>query len=85
MATTRTALGRRLRAWRLASGMRPEQVCVAADVSYPHLRAIEDSNRINPSLAVLERIARAYGRSLAELFADDDTPCAASTDRAGAR
>lgn len=82
---TRTALGRRLRTWRLASGMTPEQVCVAADISFPYLRAIEDTDRVHPSVAVLDRMTRVYGRTLAELFADDDESCAASGDRAGAR
>ncbi|MGH3162570.1 MAG: helix-turn-helix transcriptional regulator [Streptosporangiaceae bacterium] len=63
-----------LRAWRLGSGLTPEQVCVAAKVSYPYLRTLEDKGG-NPSAALLARLAEVYGRSLDELF---DTARAAS-------
>ena len=60
-----------LRTWRLDSGLTPEQVCVAASVSYPYLRQLED-NGGNPSSALLARIAAVYGRPLGELFTDGD-------------
>ena len=67
-----------LRAWRLESGMTPEQVCVLARVSYPYLRQIEDQGR-NPSAALLARLAEVYGRPLDELFTPDpgNTPAVA--------
>lgn len=67
-----------LRAWRLESGLRPELVCVRADVSYPYLRGIEDGIRPAPSLALLTRLADVYGRDVRELFTDD-------SERAGTR
>ena len=71
---------RPLRAWRLESGMTPELVCVRAEVSYPHLRALEDGAR-SPSIAVLTRIAAVYGRDVRELFTDSD----GDAELAGAR
>jgi transcriptional regulator with XRE-family HTH domain len=63
---------RKLREWRLASRLRPEEVCVRARLSASYLRAIEDGARVNPSAPLLARIAAVYGRSLDELFTDDD-------------
>jgi transcriptional regulator with XRE-family HTH domain len=63
---------RKLREWRLASGLRPEEVCARAGVSYSYLRGIEDGARVNPSARMLARIAAVYGRSLDELFTTDD-------------
>ena len=60
-----------LRAWRLESGMTPEQVCVAAPMSYPYLRALEDGRRTRPSIGLLTRLAEVYGRDVRELFTDD--------------
>jgi transcriptional regulator with XRE-family HTH domain len=68
---------RRLREWRLASDLTPEQVCVRAEVSYPHYRAVEDGTR-GPSVALLERLAAVFGRSAGELFTGSDA------ERAGA-
>ena len=39
-------------------------------VSYSHLRSIEDGTR-NPSVYVLTRIAAFYGKPIGELFTDD--------------
>ena len=60
-----------LRAWRLESGLKPELVCVRADVSYPYLRTLEDYGG-NPSAALLARLAEVYGRPLDELFTRDE-------------
>jgi transcriptional regulator with XRE-family HTH domain len=65
---------RLLRAWRDESGLRPEEVCARAQVSYGYLRAIESGSRANPSIAVLTRIAAVYDRSVAELI---DAPAGA--------
>jgi transcriptional regulator with XRE-family HTH domain len=55
--------------------MRPEQVCVLANVSYPHLRGIEDGVRKRPSLPLLTRLAAVYNRDLRDLFTEhDDAP-----------
>jgi transcriptional regulator with XRE-family HTH domain len=61
-------LGGILRTWRLESGIKPEQVCVDAGVSYPYLRAIEDGKRYSPSIALLARLAAVYGHDVSELF-----------------
>jgi transcriptional regulator with XRE-family HTH domain len=66
-----------LRAWRTDSGKTLEEVAFRAQVSYPHLRRLEDGDA-NPSAALLARIAAVYGRDIRELFTDDP-------DRAGAR
>ena len=66
-----------LRAWRLESGLTPEQVCVAAPISYPYLRTLEDRGG-NPSAAVLARLAEVYGRPIGELFAGETEPAGAS-------
>ena len=69
---------RRLRAWRLESGLTPEQVCVLAQVSYPYLRRIEDGYKASPSMELLTRLAAVYRRDVRELFTDDP-------ERAGTR
>jgi len=56
-----------LRAWRLDSGIRPEEVCYRAEISYTYLRQLEDKGG-NPSASVLARLAAVYGRDLGELF-----------------
>ena len=53
-----------LRAWRLQSGMKPEQVCVQADMSLLDLRALEAGAHRNPSVGLLTRLAAAYGRDV---------------------
>jgi transcriptional regulator with XRE-family HTH domain len=62
---------RRLRAWRLESGIRPEEVCYRAEISYTYLRRLEDGTSNNPSAMVLARIAAVYGRDVGELFTPD--------------
>jgi transcriptional regulator with XRE-family HTH domain len=60
-----------LRPWRLESGLKPERVCVEADISYPYLLQLEAYGG-NPSAAVLARLAAVYGHDLAELFTSDE-------------
>jgi transcriptional regulator with XRE-family HTH domain len=62
-----------LRPWRLESGLRPEDVCVAAKISYLYLLQLEAKGG-NPSAAVLARLAAAYGHDLGELFTADPDP-----------
>jgi transcriptional regulator with XRE-family HTH domain len=69
---------RKLREWRHASGLRPEEVCARAGLSYSYLRSIEDGNRVNPSAPMLARIAAVYGRDIGELFTDDTEPAGAA-------
>lgn len=62
--------------WRRASGLRPEEVCIRAGISYSYLRAIEYGQRSNPSALVLVRIAAVYGKTIGELF--DTEPAGAA-------
>lgn len=80
MGTTNAFNHRVLRRWRLASGIRMEQVCVLANVSYPYLRSMEDGRAYasHPSFALLTRLAAVYQRDIRELFTDD-------SETAGAR
>ena len=57
--------------WRLDADLSREQLCARAGVSYPYLTAIENGHR-TPSLAILVRLAAAYGRDLRELFTEPD-------------
>ena len=61
-----------MRAWRLESGLKLEEVCVAAPISYPYLRRLEDKGG-NPSAALLARLAAVYGHDLSELFTSEET------------
>lgn len=65
-----------LRAWRLSSGMRPEEVCYRAGISFPYLRQLEDGTARNPSTDVLTRLAAVYGRPVGDLFAGHNRPVA---------
>jgi transcriptional regulator with XRE-family HTH domain len=67
---TRQTFDRRLlRAWRLSSGLKPEQVCVKASISFPYLRHIESGFR-SPSADVLTRLAGVYGQDVRDLFGE---------------
>lgn len=58
----------RLREWRDISGLRIEEVCSRAQVSYPYLRALEAGARINPTIDTLTRIAAVYGHAASDLI-----------------
>lgn len=70
-----------LRAWRLESGIRPEEVCYRAGISFSYLRTLEDRGG-NPRAIVLATLAEIYGRNLGELYTLDPDP---EPDPAGAR
>lgn len=57
-------------AWHKESGKTLEEVAFRAEVSYPHLRRLQDLGG-NPSAALLIRIAAVYGRDPRELFTPD--------------
>lgn len=61
-----------LLAWRLESGMRPEEVCYRTPVSFSYLRAIENGHKTSPSIELLERLAALYGGDVRELFTAPD-------------
>ena len=64
-------LGARIRALRLASGLTLRRVAADAGVTESFLSQVE-RGVASPSIATVQRIARALGQSIAELFAADD-------------
>jgi transcriptional regulator with XRE-family HTH domain len=59
-----------LAAWHQKSGLRAEQVCVDAGVSYSYLGHLLAGRATRPTIGLLERLAAVYGRDIAELFTD---------------
>lgn len=64
-------LGGRIRALRLASGLTLRRVAADAGVTESFLSQVE-RGVASPSIATVQRIARALGQSIAELFAADE-------------
>ena len=64
-------LGARIRALRLASGLTLRRVAADSSVTESFLSQVERGVAA-PSIATVQRIARALGRSIAELFAADE-------------
>ena len=64
-------LGARIRALRLARGATLRQLAAQAGVTESFLSQVE-RGVASPSIASVQRIARALGQSIAELFAADD-------------
>ena len=64
-------LGARIRALRLARGSTLRQLAAQAGVTESFLSQVE-RGVASPSIASVQRIARALGRSIADLFATDD-------------
>jgi transcriptional regulator with XRE-family HTH domain len=64
-------LGARIRALRLARGETLRQLAAQAGVTESFLSQVE-RGVASPSIATVQRIARALGTSIAELFATDD-------------
>jgi len=60
-------LGRRIRGLRKSSNLTQEQLGERSRVSYKHLGAIERGEE-NPSLSVLQKIAKGLGVEISELF-----------------
>src|SRR4051794_7202703 len=73
-------LGARIRALRLARGQTLRQLASSAGVTESFLSQVE-RGVASPSIASVQRIARALGQSIAELFAADER--AGSVVRAG--
>ena len=65
-------LGARIRALRLARGATLRQLAAQAGVTESFLSQVE-RGVASPSIASVQRIARALGQSIAELFAADET------------
>lgn len=56
--------------WREAAGLSREQACVQFGISYPYLAALELGNQV-PSVALMIRLAKGYGRDPGELLRID--------------
>ncbi len=69
--TIEVDLGARIRALRLAGGLTLRRVAADASVTESFLSQVERGVAA-PSIATVQRIARALGRSIAELFAADE-------------
>ncbi len=64
----RRTLGRRLRTLRRQRGWSQDDLARRAGLSQPYIVQLEGAVRENPSLAVLQQLARALGVTLSELF-----------------
>ena len=60
-------LGRRIRGLRKSTNLTQEQLGERSRISYKHLGAIERGEE-NPSLSVLQKIAKGLGVEISELF-----------------
>ena len=74
-------LGRRIRRLRRARGRTLVELAEAAGLSHPFLSQLE-RGLARPSMASLERIARALGTSQLELFAGAEEPAVGGADPA---
>lgn len=64
---TAELLGRRIRALRKSSNLTQERLGERSMISYKHLGAIERGEE-NPSVSVLQKIAKGLGVEISELF-----------------
>ncbi len=62
------SIGRRIREARLARGLTQEALARKAGISRIYVLKLEAGERKAPSLAVLERVARAVGLKLVDLL-----------------
>lgn len=69
MENDRTAefLGRRIRALRKSKGFTQEELGAECEINYKYLGAIERGEE-NPSLSILQKIAKGLGVEILELF-----------------
>lgn len=56
--------------WRTEAGLKHEQACAAAGISFSYLYHLEKHGG-NPSGAILVRLASVYGHDISELFDPD--------------
>lgn len=68
----RKLVGRNVRALRVAAGLSQEELGFAADLDRTYVSGLERGLR-NPTLRVLEQIARALKVNLSDIFADVPT------------
>ncbi len=78
----RALVARNLRRWRVAAGVSQEALAVDAGVDRTYVSRVERGLE-NPTVAVLERMAKALGIGIAEFFAPAMPGPPPSTLRAG--
>ncbi len=76
------SLGRRLRSRRAATGRTVASVAAEAGLSVPYIANLEN-DRGNPTLAPLDKLARALGARLHVALVDDGTPTELVEDDTG--
>jgi len=76
------SLGRRLRSRRAATGRTVASVAAEAGLSVPYIANLEN-DRGNPTLAALDKLARALGARLHVALVGDGTPTELVEDDAG--
>lgn len=70
----RAVLARRLKELRRVKGLTQEGLAETAGVDVSYVSALEQNGRVNPTLLVLQRIARALGVGVGELFPSSQAP-----------
>lgn len=58
----------RIREYRKEKGMNLEELAIKAEISVGYLCHLERGTRNNPSIQVMEKIAKVLGREIAETF-----------------
>lgn len=58
----------KIREYRKAKGMNLEEVAIKAEISPGYLCHLEKGTRKNPSIQVMEKIAKVLGRDIADIF-----------------
>ncbi len=76
-------LGKRIAARRRALGWSQNELARRAEVNHPTLHKIETGQRLNPSVGVVVRIARALGTNVETLCGEDGDGAPASAAEAG--
>lgn len=58
----------RIREYRKEKGMNLGELAIKAEISIGYLCHLEKGTRNNPSIQVMEKIAKVLGRDIAEIF-----------------
>lgn len=58
----------RIREYRKEKGMNLEELAIKAEISTGYLCHLEKGTRNNPSIQVMEKIAKVLGREIVEIF-----------------
>ncbi len=58
----------KIREYRMEKGMNLEELAIKAEISAGYLCHLERGTRTNPSVQVMEKIAKVLGREIPEIF-----------------